>query len=138
MAAQHGIHAAPLRGHLPIRFASRFCNTINSDSRHHSLRQMRCRGCQTGAIESTLRMCPSCRQFTQAKITSSQQLQDLHHKLLSSGVQADVLTIVDGDLQWSDVMECTLRCVSCGQRFRLTCETYHGSGGTFGPIDSEA
>lgn len=82
-------------------------------------------------------MCTSCGQFNATEITTSQQLEDLHHKLFFAGVQAGVLTIEDGDLQWSDALECTLRCAACGQRFQLTCETYHGSGGTFGPIPSE-
>jgi hypothetical protein len=76
-------------------------------------------------------MCPSCCQFVIVDIKSSQQLQALHHRLFFSGVKPGVLVIEDGDLQWSDSMECVLRCTACGQRFKLSfCR-----GGSFGPID---
>ena len=32
-----------------------------------------------------------------------------------------------------DVVLCRFRCNSCGQQFRLSCDTYHGSGGTWSP-----
>jgi hypothetical protein len=43
------------------------------------------------------------------------------------------LEIVSGDLQWQDYMECVLRHTSTGRRYRLECETYHGSGGRWTP-----
>lgn len=35
----------------------------------------------------------------------------------------------DGTLP--DVLEYALACRRCGQRFRLSCETYHGTGGSW-------
>jgi hypothetical protein len=41
-------------------------------------------------------MCPSCKQFSAAKITSGKQLQDLHQHRFFAGVQPGVLTITYG------------------------------------------
>ena len=76
-------------------------------------------------------MCSSCDQFVAVDIKSSQQLEDLHRKLFFAGVKTGLLIIEDGDLQWSDYMECTLRCSACGQRFQLS----YVRGGEFRPID---
>jgi len=55
-------------------------------------------------------------------------------RLHREGIAAGILEVVDGSLGWSDVLECLLRCRNRGTRFRLSCETYHGSGGRFEPI----
>lgn len=34
---------------------------------------------------------------------------------------------------WDDVMSFAFACQSCGQRFTLTAETYHGTGGRWAP-----
>jgi len=82
-------------------------------------------------------MCDHCQSFAVASvIKTSEQLETLHHRLFFDGIKRGVLEIVDGSLQWSDNIECTLRCVHCQQRFALDCETYHGSGGRFGPVDT--
>jgi hypothetical protein len=44
------------------------------------------------------------------------------------------LVIDAGDLQWQDIIDCRLHCAKCGQRFTLTCETYHGSGGSWSTV----
>lgn len=35
---------------------------------------------------------------------------------------------------WDDVLTFGFRCTSCGQLFRLSAETYHGSGGEWRPV----
>lgn len=34
---------------------------------------------------------------------------------------------------WNDFMSFAFACQRCGQRFQLTAETYHGSGGSWAP-----
>lgn len=34
---------------------------------------------------------------------------------------------------WPDHFQCRFACSSCGTRFRLAAETYHGSGGSWAP-----
>jgi len=38
---------------------------------------------------------------------------------------------------WPDYIELRLRCCACGTRFKLTTETYHGTGGSW-RIDGKA
>lgn len=64
------------------------------------------------------------------------QLEELHNLLFMSGIHSGLLTIVDGDLQWADDINCTMQCSKCNQQFQLVCNTYHGRGGRFGPIQS--
>ena len=33
-----------------------------------------------------------------------------------------------------DIVLCRFRCNGCGERFDLSCETFHGSGGTWSPL----
>ena len=83
---------------------------------------------------SATQMCNNCQQFAEDVTTdSSKKLQALHRHLFVDGVQSGALVITDGSLQWSDYIECTLECVHCKQQFKLSCETYHGGGGRFGP-----
>ena len=35
---------------------------------------------------------------------------------------------------WQDVLDYDFRCRSCGAAFHLAVETYHGSGGAWGPV----
>jgi hypothetical protein len=75
-------------------------------------------------------MCPKCRCFGQThRIGSPDEFQLLHTAILCDGLQPGTLRIVDGDLQWADLIHCELRCTACGQAFVLDCETYHGGGG---------
>jgi hypothetical protein len=78
-------------------------------------------------------MCDRCQRFaTPVAISTLGQLQSLHASLCTDGLR--VLEIIDGSLQWSDHIECKLQCAACHQQFTLSCETYHGGGGSFGPI----
>ena len=36
---------------------------------------------------------------------------------------------------WDDLLLYVFACTSCGQRFNLSAETYHGSGGIWQPIE---
>ena len=47
--------------------------------------------------------------------------------------KAGTLRIISGSLVWSDVIECTLECTNCAELFEVFVETYHGSGGSWGP-----
>lgn len=40
--------------------------------------------------------------------------------------------------KWDDVLLYHFQCNTCGQLFRLSAETYHGSGGRWKPIDKIA
>ncbi len=39
--------------------------------------------------------------------------------------------------QWPDVIDLLFEEASTGRRFRLVCETYHGSGGSWGPWEGD-
>ena len=79
-------------------------------------------------------MCDRCEQFSKTEIIeTTDQLQSLHGRLFFEGKDVGVLEVMDGSLQWSDHIECTMRCICCQQQFTLDCETYHGMGGWFGP-----
>ncbi len=91
-----------------------------------------------GLVLKASPMCPARNQFSATAITTPEQLQNLQHHLDHAGIRPGVLAVKAGNLQWADFIECVLECNSCGQRFALSCETYHGAGGTFGPVDSES
>ena len=38
---------------------------------------------------------------------------------------------------WADGFDYYFECSVCGQKFRLSAETYHGSGGAWEPIDAD-
>jgi hypothetical protein len=41
-----------------------------------------------------------------------------------------------GDLPYpSDFIQLVVRCTSCGRKYLLFCETYHGGGGTLRPLE---
>jgi len=40
--------------------------------------------------------------------------------------------------EWPDTFDFTFACKSCGERFTLQADTYHGSGGYWKPIRPEA
>ena len=42
------------------------------------------------------------------------------------------------DGPWPDHVWCHFECVACGQPFELSVETYHGSGGRWGPVGKPA
>jgi len=43
----------------------------------------------------------------------------------------DEMRGLSDDEPWPDYIELRLRCRACGTRFRLTAETYHGTGGSW-------
>lgn len=78
-------------------------------------------------------MCEHCKPFeAYVTIAGSQKLETLHRHLFFDGVRPGVLEILSGSLQWSDSMQCTLRCVYCKQHFELECEK--NGIGEFGPL----
>jgi hypothetical protein len=82
------------------------------------------------------RVCDSCDIFAATtEITSAARLEALLTDLFHEGVQTDILEVVDGSVKWDDVVNSILRCRRCGQRFQLNCETYHGYGGRFEPVE---
>ena len=40
------------------------------------------------------------------------------------------------DGPWPDVIMCRFACTNCGAKFKLSVETYHGSGGTWSPEEA--
>lgn len=73
--------------------------------------------------------CPRCAAYTEPQeIRSPGELESILETLLLAIQKLD-LQIVSGDLQWSDHIDCLMKCATCGQQFELTCETYHGAGG---------
>ena len=82
-------------------------------------------------------MCKQCDGFeTKVQIKHPAELKWLHN-IAAEAVANEQLAIANGDLQWSDYIECDLRCTDCGAMFRLTCETYHGSGGTWSRVEND-
>lgn len=82
-------------------------------------------------------MCSQCDWFdTDVQIKHPADLKRMHN-LATVAIANDQLAIANGDLQWSDYIECDLRCTDCGATFRLCCETYHGSGGTWSRVKVE-
>jgi hypothetical protein len=80
-------------------------------------------------------MCDLCHPFGMVvAIKSNADLEKLHNRLISDGVKPGLVRVVNGSLQRNDIVDCTLQCSTCQQKFRLWCETYHGSGGQFGPV----
>lgn len=79
-------------------------------------------------------MCSACQTFANpVELTSAAELDALLSRLYREGLSNGVLAVSEGSLAWSDGIECLLVCLSCGDRFLLNCETYHGLGGRFGP-----
>jgi hypothetical protein len=73
--------------------------------------------------------CSTCAAYSESRpIASPDDLVSLH-AILMTAIRSGALEIEFGDLQWDDSIDCTLKCPVCSQRFQLTCDTYHGSGG---------
>jgi hypothetical protein len=73
--------------------------------------------------------CPTCHEFCEdVRIDKPDTLEGLLATVWPA-VHDGHLTIVSGSLARDDYMVCDLSCPSCGQRFELRCETYHGRGG---------
>jgi hypothetical protein len=79
--------------------------------------------------------CPQCHHL-QTSVSfdySDAERFKTFHESLSRSVRDGALRTERGDLQWSDHIECVMRCARCGTRFRLDCETLHGRGGRWLP-----
>jgi hypothetical protein len=75
--------------------------------------------------------CPHCKRVSSGITFRSADAAAfmLFHSRLMDDVASGLLVVDWGDLPWTDYIDCEVRCPQCGTRFRLTCETYHGSGG---------
>jgi hypothetical protein len=73
--------------------------------------------------------CSTCTAYSASRPIASHDDLVSWHAILMTAIRSGALEIEFGDLQWDDVIDCTLKCPVCGQRFHLTCETYHGKGG---------
>lgn len=79
-------------------------------------------------------MCQQCDQFDDVPhIKLPADLKQVVNRI-TAAVTNKLLEITSGDLQWSDYIECDVRCTNCGANFRLCCETYHGAGGSLSRI----
>ena len=54
---------------------------------------------------------------------------------ICDGIPTGEFEIVSGELQWSDIVDCEIRHVPTAKTWRLNCETYHGTGGTWEPTE---
>jgi len=68
------------------------------------------------------------------RIETSKQLEDIIPAILA-GVLSGEFEILAGTLQWSDYVECKVRRKRTGEIWWVRCETYHGSGGAWEPLD---
>lgn len=82
-----------------------------------------------------VKTCPTCAPLCVVHPVRTAAEWEAQLEILLEHKQSGLLEIVDGGLAWSDVIECTLKCASCGQLFNVAVETYHGSGGQWGPIN---
>lgn len=94
-------------------------------------------------------MCPSCKDLNiefRIKVPSDlRQAIAVTRDNLADGTISDVTT--GGDCKpfdelvssgkWEDVLRYHFRCNTCGQKFELYAETYHGSGGWWKPAANQ-
>jgi hypothetical protein len=75
--------------------------------------------------------CDRCDRFGPGRDFTSSDAKAFFafHARLLEAVESGALEVNDGDVRWGDVILCTLQCSRCEKRFRLSCDTYHGSGG---------
>jgi hypothetical protein len=82
--------------------------------------------------------CPRCAAYAEPQeIRSPGELESIL-ETLRLAIERGNLQIDSGDLQWTDWIDCQMDCPTCGQKFELTCETYHGSGGRWQVLNREA
>jgi hypothetical protein len=90
-------------------------------------------------------MCSRCVRFAEKiRIQTPGQYFDLFQEVKEVLAQ-ETLVLIGGNVDVADIspaegwpddyIEHTFQCSECGQRFRLSVETYHGSGGHWQPID---
>ena len=92
-------------------------------------------------------MCPSCKDLNlefQIKLPSDlRQAIAVTHDNLNDGTISDItidpdckpFAELDSSGKWDDVLHYHFQCNTCGQRFELSAETYHGAGGWWRPIN---
>lgn len=93
-------------------------------------------------------MCPECETFDVdiaihgpaelkrivAKLQTAVSEQRLRPVPLSdtpASIEQPDFVKLDLSEAWPDVLSYRLECRACGQAFRLECESYHGSGGSW-------
>jgi hypothetical protein len=77
-------------------------------------------------------MCNLCEPFADTvKFESAAHLERIIADVRELALTPGILKITKGSLEWDDLIDCMMECAACGQRFVLSCETYHGSGGTW-------
>jgi len=97
-------------------------------------------------------MCPSCKELhvefvikgpgelakairiAQANVADGtlETIEPPNASVLGSSASIDR---IKSDGPWNDVVFYLFRCVKYGARFKLSAETYHGSGGSWSPED---
>lgn len=60
-------------------------------------------------------------------------IQEIPSQSIAFGGNASFQDIANGGA-WDDFVCFDFKCSHCGQRFQLSAETYHGSGGAWRPI----
>jgi hypothetical protein len=88
-----------------------------------------------GGMENNGKLaCDACKQFQRTiPITGSKVWEPVILAILE-GIERGMLRITDGRLTYDDIIDCDLQCTHCDRRFKVSIETYHGMGGTVGPI----
>ena len=66
-------------------------------------------------------------------ISQHQQFLDVYNAICDQ-VAAGTMEVVDGELQWDDIVNVTVRVKATGANWRLVCNTYHGRGGFWEPL----
>lgn len=82
-------------------------------------------------VTPSAKSCPICGALPENQhfLPEHAELFKDFHETVSRAVAARKFAVDDGQLQWQDLIECVLRCLACGTRFRLHVETFHGGGG---------
>jgi len=55
-------------------------------------------------------------------------------KLMGEFTSVPFAKLVENE-QWDDIVEYYFKCPKCNLKFSLTAETYHGSGGSWAPLN---
>ena len=92
--------------------------------------------------------CPQCRNLQvairlpndlrRAIRRAAAACQQRHLQHLGEGAYGDPFPELARTESWGDFVNSYFACSACGQLFRLQAETYHGSGGAFGPVSEIA
>jgi len=92
-------------------------------------------------------MCPSCKDLNidfrikvpsdlrKAIAVARDSLADGTISEVTAGGDYKPFAELASSDKWEDVLRYHFMCNTCGQRFELSAETYHGSGGWWKPVD---